>query len=104
MLEKLADPAHADSVNPNSYKFRLTAKMETGDDRYAWVNTAMWVGSGCRRGAEGLSITPISLILTNSAQSSTMRIASPSRLTLFSLPPKEAEGQAVRPSQVVNGA
>jgi len=52
VLEKLADPAHADSVNPNSYKFRLTAKMETGDDRYAWVNTAMWVGSGCRRGAE----------------------------------------------------
>jgi hypothetical protein len=53
VLEKLADPVQADSVNPNTYKFRLTIQMETGDDRYAWVNTGMWVGSGCRRGQEG---------------------------------------------------
>ncbi len=57
VLEKLADPAQADSVNPNNYKFRLTVSMETGDERYAWVNTTMWVGSGCRRGAEGTPAT-----------------------------------------------
>ena len=55
VLEKLADPAIADTVNPNSYKFRLTIQMETGDERYGFVNTCMWIGSGCRRGAEGES-------------------------------------------------
>lgn len=53
VMEKLADPNMADSVNPNTYKYRLTITMETGDDRYHFVNTAMWVGTGCRRGAEG---------------------------------------------------
>lgn len=53
VLEKLADPTQADAVNPTSYKFRLTVVMETGDDRYGWVNSAMWVGSGCRRAQEG---------------------------------------------------
>jgi hypothetical protein len=45
----------ADQVSPNSYKFRLHVELETGDERYAFVNTCMWVGSGCRRGAEGES-------------------------------------------------
>lgn len=52
-LEKLQDPAEADGVSPNSYKFRLNLELETGDERYAFVNTLMWVGSGCRRGTEG---------------------------------------------------
>lgn len=46
----------ADQVSPNSYKFRLHVELETGDERYAFVNTCMWVGSGCRRGAEGESV------------------------------------------------
>ncbi len=52
VLEKLSDPIAADQVNPNTYKFRLHIELETGDERYAFVNTCMWVGSGCRRGAE----------------------------------------------------
>ena len=56
VLEKLNDPMAADQVSPNSYKFRLQIELETGDERYAFVNTCMWVGSGCRRGAEGESI------------------------------------------------
>lgn len=53
VLEKLNDPIAADQVSPNTYKFRLQIELETGDERYAFVNTCMWVGSGCRRGAEG---------------------------------------------------
>ena len=53
VLEKLQDPVAADSINPSTYKFRLTIELETGDERYAYVNTYMWIGSGCRRGAEG---------------------------------------------------
>ena len=57
VLEKLNDPLHADQVNPNTYKFRLNIELESGDDRYNHVNTGMWVGSGCRRGAEGETIS-----------------------------------------------
>jgi hypothetical protein len=53
VLEKLADPMLADTINANTYKFRLNVELETGDERYAFLNTCMWVGSGCRRGAEG---------------------------------------------------
>ena len=52
VLEKLQDPLVADTVSPNTYKFRLNIELETGDERYAFVNTCMWIGSGCRRGAE----------------------------------------------------
>ncbi|KAK2747241.1 hypothetical protein FQN55_005236 [Onygenales sp. PD_40] len=52
VLEKVADPNMADSVNPNTYKYRVNISLETGDERYAFVNTVMWVGSGCRRGSE----------------------------------------------------
>ena len=55
VLEKLANPQTADTVNPNTYKFRFSVQMETGDERYGFVNTCIWVGSGCRRGAEGQS-------------------------------------------------
>lgn len=53
VLEKLEDPMQADTINPNTYKFRLNVELETGDERYAFLNSCMWVGSGCRRGAEG---------------------------------------------------
>ncbi|EEH22091.2 hypothetical protein PABG_04302 [Paracoccidioides brasiliensis Pb03] len=52
VLEKLSDPSMADSVNPNTYKYRINISLETGDERYAFVNTVMWVGSGCRRSSE----------------------------------------------------
>ncbi|TGO23544.1 hypothetical protein BPAE_0129g00280 [Botrytis paeoniae] len=53
VLAQLADPALADQVDPNSYKFRLFIEMETGDERYSSrVNCGMWVGSGMRKGAE----------------------------------------------------
>jgi hypothetical protein len=55
VLEKVADPSVADTINPNSYKYRITLTMETGDERYQFLNTAMWVGSGCRRGSERMS-------------------------------------------------
>lgn len=53
VLEKLSDPSMADSVNPTTYKYRIHIALETGGERYAFVNTVMWVGSGCRRSSEG---------------------------------------------------
>lgn len=53
ILEKLQDPAQADTVIPTTYKFRINIELETGDERYAFVNTCMWIGSGCRRANEG---------------------------------------------------
>ncbi|BGP03795.1 Uncharacterized protein family UPF0311 [Rhodotorula toruloides] len=39
---------------PEEYKFRLCVEMETGSrsERYAWLNTSMWVGSGVRSGRQ----------------------------------------------------
>ena len=54
MLEKLFDPELANEVKPADYSFRLSIKLETGDERYKEkVNTGIWIGSGARRGAEG---------------------------------------------------
>ena len=53
-LEKLDDPTQADEVDPKTYSFRLYIHMETGDTRYLHLNTGMWIGSGIRRGTEGL--------------------------------------------------
>ncbi|KAJ5123065.1 hypothetical protein N7448_009162 [Penicillium atrosanguineum] len=52
VLEKVNDPSVADGINPSSYKYRVNLAMETGDERYTFLNTLMWVGSGCRRGQE----------------------------------------------------
>ncbi|KAF9887966.1 hypothetical protein FE257_009488 [Aspergillus nanangensis] len=52
VLDKVNDPGMADTVNPNTYKYRINLQMETGDERYAFLNTLMWIGSGCRRGQE----------------------------------------------------
>lgn len=54
MLEKLDNPSEADEVDPKTYSFRLYIHMETGDQRYLHLNTGMWVGSGIRRGTEGM--------------------------------------------------
>lgn len=53
ILDKVNDPGSADAMSPNSYKYRVTLSMETGDERYIFLNTLMWIGSGCRRGHEG---------------------------------------------------
>ena len=53
-LEKLDDPTQADEVDPKTYSFRLYIHMETGDSRYLHLNTGMWIGSGIRRGTEGM--------------------------------------------------
>lgn len=52
VLDKLNDPNVVDTINPSTYKYRVTLSMETGDERYAFVNTLVWVGSGCRRNQE----------------------------------------------------
>ncbi|RMZ86071.1 hypothetical protein DV737_g161, partial [Chaetothyriales sp. CBS 132003] len=52
VLEKLADPAVADTTPPTQYKFRIVVELESGDERYSFLNTGMWVGSGARRGSE----------------------------------------------------
>lgn len=53
VLDKVNDPTSADGINPTSYKYRINLSMETGDERYTFLNTLMWIGSGCRRGQEG---------------------------------------------------
>ncbi|RMZ89917.1 hypothetical protein DV736_g2840, partial [Chaetothyriales sp. CBS 134916] len=52
VLEKLADPTVADTTPPTQYKFRIVVELESGDERYSFLNTGMWVGSGARRGGE----------------------------------------------------
>lgn len=52
IMERLQDPVAADNVAANRYKLRVTIKLETGDERYEELNSGVWVGSGCRRGAE----------------------------------------------------
>jgi len=52
VLERLNDPKTADSVKPSEYKFLLTVSMETGDKRYAHINTKIWVGSAAKVGAD----------------------------------------------------
>lgn len=54
VMQRLAVPELAGSVDPKEYLFRLFVRLETGDPRYAdKVNTGMWVGSGIRRGLQG---------------------------------------------------
>ncbi|KAJ5249095.1 hypothetical protein N7468_000546 [Penicillium chermesinum] len=52
VLDKVNDSSMADGINPGSYKYRINLSMETGDERYTFLNTLMWIGSGCRRGQE----------------------------------------------------
>lgn len=53
VLERLNDPMEANSVPANQYRFRMTVELETGDERYSFVNSCIWVGSACRRSNEG---------------------------------------------------
>lgn len=41
--------ARGEEVDPDTYYMRTHARLETGDDRYRWVNTMLFVGTGGRR-------------------------------------------------------
>lgn len=45
VLERLA---RGDDVAPEEYYMRTTARLETGDERYDWVNRMVFVGTGSR--------------------------------------------------------
>ncbi|SDE51698.1 DUF3237 domain-containing protein [Ruegeria marina] len=45
VLERLA---HGEAVPPTDYTMRTSARLETGDPRYDWVNRTVFVGSGSR--------------------------------------------------------
>ena len=40
--------ARGADVDPGSYYMRTHARLETGDERYAWVNRSLFVGVGAR--------------------------------------------------------
>lgn len=40
--------AAGETVPPEQYYMRTHARLETGDPRYAWVNTTLFVGTGQR--------------------------------------------------------
>ena len=50
VMEKIhSDPMEADIVAASQYKFRVNIELESGDERYIFLSTQMWIGSGCRR-------------------------------------------------------
>ena len=46
--EVIAAIGRGEDVNPASYYMRTHAKLETGDSRYKWVNSMLFVGTGMR--------------------------------------------------------
>ena len=44
----IAAIARGEEVDPKLYYFRTTARLETGDQRYDWVNRTIFIGSGAR--------------------------------------------------------
>lgn len=46
ILERIAK---GEQVDPDSYYMRTHARLETGDERYSWVNRMLFVGTGERR-------------------------------------------------------
>lgn len=43
--------AKGESVSPDAYYMRTHARLETGDERYQWVNSALFIGTGQRKEA-----------------------------------------------------
>lgn len=56
VLQRLLDPVEGAKVECKEYRVRLFVKFETGDERYRWLNEAMWIGSATRSGFEGESL------------------------------------------------
>lgn len=48
----MAALARGEDVAPSSYYMRTQARLETGDPRYAWVNSTLFVGTGQRQAAQ----------------------------------------------------
>ena len=46
--EVIKSLAHGDDVPASSYYMRTHARLETGDERYSWVNRSLFVGTGKR--------------------------------------------------------
>lgn len=46
--EVLDAVARGEPVDPASYYMRTHARLETGDERYSWVNRTLFVGVGAR--------------------------------------------------------
>ncbi|MDB4223434.1 DUF3237 domain-containing protein [Granulosicoccus sp.] len=44
----LAAVANGEDVSPEKYYMRTQARLETGDERYDWVNRTLFVGTGGR--------------------------------------------------------
>lgn len=44
----MAAVARGEDVSPDAYSMRTMAKLETGDERYEWVNRTLFVGTGAR--------------------------------------------------------
>ena len=44
----LAAIAKGEDVSPDNYYMRTQARLETGDERYDWVNRTLFVGTGGR--------------------------------------------------------
>jgi hypothetical protein len=47
----IAALARGEDVDPETYYMRTTARLETGDPRYEWVNRMLFVGKGRRLAA-----------------------------------------------------
>lgn len=43
---EMADPVRRHDVDPSRYYFRTNPLFETGDERYAWLNNTVGLGSG----------------------------------------------------------
>jgi hypothetical protein len=54
--EVMARLANGEDVDPASYYMRTAARLETGDDRYLWVNHTLFICAGIRR-ANAVEIT-----------------------------------------------
>lgn len=46
VLERISK---GEQVDPDSYYMRTHARLETGDERYSWINKMLFVGTGERR-------------------------------------------------------
>ena len=47
--EVMAQLASGKDTDPTAYYMRTHARLETGDERYSWVNKLLFVGVGMRR-------------------------------------------------------
>lgn len=44
--------AQGEDVDPSQYYMRTTARLETGDPRYDWINNMLFVGAGGRSASQ----------------------------------------------------